>query len=297
MRLVISGANGFLGKNLVNHIAHEEFEFVRLLDIHYPDENTNLKCKYDRHAIDLSSPDLSDLITSNDVVIHLAWRSNPAVTGADVNTESELNWIPSSNLIDVCVQKNAKLIFISSGGVVYGKSMYLPIDEDHPTNPISAYGEVKLRVEKMILRKNQETGLQYVILRPSNLYGPGFSTKKGLGVIGHWVEKIRDNESIQIIGDGEQVRDFIHVDDLSRAILKCLTIENEIFNVGTGDGVSLNQLKSLFESAIGKEIEVVRTDSRSFDVNQNVLSVKKIKRLTSWRPKIDLIKGIKDLIA
>lgn len=297
MRLVITGASGFLGKNLIKHVSSNDVDFVRLLDLSTQEIQSDLEFEFDSHSIDLANSELDELISEGDTVIHLAWRSNPAVTGADIQAELDLNWQPTKNLIDICARKGAKLIFISSGGTVYGKSVYSPMDEEHETNPISAYGQVKLKVEEEILKQHKESGLKYLILRPSNLYGPGFSIDKGLGVIGHWVRMIKEEKSLLIVGDGEQVRDYIHVDDLCNAIMSCLNVDNEIFNIGTGEGVSLNQLKEIFEEVVGRQINSEFLDSRTFDVLDNTLSIDKIQKTTGWNPSISLQDGIKNLLS
>lgn len=296
-KIIITGANGFLGKNLLNHLSDFGISSARLLDIHSMKADPSLSVHYDQFTLDLADKSLGKLIDTDDVAIHLAWRSNPAVTGSDVDVEMELNWEASKNLIEACASKNAKLVFISSGGTVYGKQQYLPIDEIHPTKPVSAYGEVKLRVEKEIEEKGSRDQLKYVILRPSNLYGPGFSLKKGLGVIGHWVEMIREGKPIQMVGQGELVRDFIHIDDLCKGILSCLELENETLNIGSGKGVSLKELSLIFESLIQKPLEIKHLEDRNFDVDTNVLSIDKIQQLTGWSPTISLEEGIRRLLA
>lgn len=295
MRLVITGANGFLGKNLIQHVDGLGFSFVRLLDIH-PVEEIDMAIDYDTYAIDLADPSLENLIQENDVVIHLAWRSNPAITGGDVEAESELNWPASENLINVCTRKKAKLVFASSGGTVYGHPDEVPTKETHPTNPISAYGKVKLEVEKAIMKAHKGYGLQYLILRPSNLYGPGFNLKKGLGVIGHWVDTIKQGNSLKMVGDGQLTRDFIHVNDLCQGIMTALKVENEILNLGTGEGVSLNDLKQTFEKILGRTLPVVHLEDRKHDVEVNVLAIEKMRKLTNWTPKIKLEEGIRKLL-
>lgn len=282
-----------MGKNLVRNLSGK-IEFARLLDVNEVVLPKHINS--DSFLLDLASLEVAEMIDENDVVIHLAWRSNPSLTGSDVEAERKLNWGASKNLIDICTKKKAKLLFISSGGTVYGRPAYTPIDEKHPLAPISAYGKVKLEVEEEILRSSEKEGLKYVILRPSNLYGPGFSTDKGLGVIGHWVRQIKESQPLRIVGDGEQVRDFIHVDELSDAIMHCIDLENEILNVGTGTGISLNHLRKIFEEVIGYQIEVIRLEERDFDVANNVLSIEHIRQITSWKPHILLSKGIAELM-
>ncbi|WP_436517822.1 NAD-dependent epimerase/dehydratase family protein [Ekhidna sp. To15] len=294
--VLITGANGFLGKSLLTHLADFEISSVKLLDIHPILEDLSSDIGSEQYVLDLADQKLADCVDSKDVIIHTAWRSNPSVTGEDIEAEMELNWAASKNLIDVCIEKKAKLIFISSGGTVYGRPEYLPIDEIHPTNPVSAYGAVKLKVEEAIKEASVKSGMQYVILRPSNLYGPGFSLKKGLGVIGHWVDMIQHKQPIKMVGKGELVRDFIHIDDLCKGILSCMSVENETLNMGSGKGTSLDELRIIFEELIHRPLDIIRLEDRDFDVKTNVLSIDKIQKLTAWYPRITLSQGIKRLL-
>lgn len=295
-KIIITGANGFLGKNLVNHLSAFNVNAVTLLDINPIAIDLQAELNVEMFVLDLATDSLALHIDKDDTVIHLAWRSNPSITGSDVDAEMELNWKASQNLINVCSRKKAKLIFISSGGTVYGKPSYTPIDETHPTNPISAYGQVKLKVEQSIKEARAKNGLKYVILRPSNLYGPGFNLEKGLGVIGHWVEMIRTGKPIQMVGEGNLTRDFIHIDDLCKGILNCLKLENETLNLGSGTGVSLKELSGVFENLIQRQLEIIHLEDRKFDVETNVLAISKVQKLTNWTSEISLAKGIASLL-
>ncbi|MEQ8905495.1 NAD-dependent epimerase/dehydratase family protein [Ekhidna sp.] len=297
-KIIITGANGFLGKNLINHLSDFGIRSAALLDIHSTEIESDQHINLIQHKIDLASDSgaLNDLVEEGDKVIHLAWKSNPAVTGADIEAEKQLNWEASKNVIDVCTNKNAKMIFISSGGTVYGEPEYLPIDEEHPTNPISAYGIIKLKVEQAIREASVQNGLQFVILRPSNLYGQGFSLKKGLGVIGHWVDMIKNNQPIKMVGEGVLTRDFIHVDDLCKGILNCINLNNETLNLGTGKGISLKELSVIFEKLIDRPLDIIHLEDRNFDVDTNILSVKKVQKLTGWKPLVSIEVGIDQLL-
>lgn len=295
-KIIITGANGFVGKNLSKHLSDFGIKAVKLFDIHPIEINQSFGLNLQYHSLDLSDGSLYQHIEEDDIVIHLAWRSNPSVTGEDIHAEMELNWDASENLINVCSSNKAKLVFISTGGAIYGRPEYLPLDEVHPTNPVSAYGVVKLKVEEAIKEASVKSGMKYVILRPSNAYGPGFSTEKGLGVIGHWVERIKKQEPIKMVGRGELVRDYIHIDDLCRGILSCIELEQQILNLGTGVPTSLLDLSRLFREIADHPIQVINLENRIFDVTTNVLSIDKIQKLTNWVPLIPLQRGISDLL-
>lgn len=255
------------------------------------------KTVFDHYQIDLGKESVEKYVDQGDTVIHLAWRSNPAVTGEDVEEEMALNWPAFNDLVTVCAKKHAKIVFVSSGGTIYGKPNYIPIDEGHPKNPISAYGKVKLKAEDAIREAHKRHGLSYVIVRPSNLYGPGFSLDKGLGVIGHWVEMVKHNQPLKMIGAGLQTRDFIHVEDLCNGLLSSIHLQNETINLGSGIGISLKELSGLFQELSEEALEIIHLEDRNFDVDTNVLSIEKVSELTGWKPAISLKEGISRLLS
>jgi UDP-glucose 4-epimerase len=190
-----------------------------------------------------------------------------------------------------------KLIFLSSGGTIYGESESKLINEEEKLKPQNYYGFSKLLIEHYIQLQSRINNLKYVIARPSNPYGMGQKIHSKQGLIAVALGKIINNEAIDIWGDGSVIRDYLHVSDLSLAILNILNNDRwgEIYNIGSGVGISVNNLLHLIEKTIDKKININYFESRFIDVHSNVLDISKIKKETGWTPQIKLDAGIKDL--
>jgi UDP-glucose 4-epimerase len=169
----------------------------------------------------------------------------------------------------------------------------LPITEDHPTNPISSYGVVKLAVEKYILMYQVLYGIAPVILRPSNPYGPRQGTSGIQGVVAAFLSRLKRGEPITIWGDGSTVRDYIHVSDLvALAVLAARSSETGLFNVGSGKGHSLNDIIETISRVIGIQPVVEHELGRDFDVRQIVLDATLAERKFGWKPVVSLDEGL-----
>lgn len=295
-RVIVTGASGFIGRHIVKKIKDTGYEVIGIT-------KTSSKNKLDIdkvYKIGLSDQEeLNNVLQTNDIVLHLAWSSVPS--SSESNSEEDvISNIPASlNFIEACTRnKVSHFIFLSSGGTIYGNAEYLPIDEKHPTKPISPYGIDKLMVEKYLHMYSHRFGLPFTILRPSNVYGPNYRLDKGQGVVGYWLESIYKNEPIDIIKGGDIIRDYLHVDDLAELIRIVIAqpIGNQIFNVGTSVGTSLFELLEIIQNLTNREIKLSEVPKRKFDVDTNILSFDKLKKQLNWQPKVDLVEGIKRLV-
>jgi UDP-glucose 4-epimerase len=196
--------------------------------------------------------------------------------------------------MQVCVKaKVAKVVFISSGGTVYGVPHTLPVKEVHAKNPISSYGIVKLAIEKYFHLFHHLYGLSYTILRPANPYGIRQNPKGEQGVVAVFFGCAVRGLPITVWGDGEVVRDYFFVNDLARAAVRAaiLQTEFEIFNIGSGVGVSLNGLLEVMEHVVGKSLQVVHLPARPFDVPKLILDVSLAKKVLEWEAQTSLEDG------
>jgi UDP-glucose 4-epimerase len=238
---------------------------------------------------------LKKVMNESDVVFHLIGTTLPKSSNEHMVYDIESNLIGSLRLLQVARAVGVrKIIFISSGGTVYGRPNYLPIDESHPTNPIVSYGIIKLAIEKYILMYRQLYDLQAIILRVSNPYGERQRIETAQGAVGVFLKRALAGEPIEIWGDGTTTRDYIHVRDVATAFTKALIYEgpHQIFNVSTSLGTSLNDLVKLIQETVSRPVQVKYRDSRVFDVPANVLDNSLIKQEFGWSPQIDLRKGI-----
>ena len=296
--LVIGGA-GFIGAELVKVLANSG-RSITVLDFNelsikpLPSNVKFIKGDYSDKKI------LDTLITSDVDVIHLAFASNPNTYSDNLLFDLNQNISHLVDLLSISAARGSLFVFISSGGAVYGEANYLPIDELHPTRPISAYGIIKLTIENLIHLYSVTQGLRYICIRPSNAYGVGQKPFSGQGFISTFIGMVMRGEPVSIYGIGDKVRDYIYVTDLAEAIEKIINsgVINETYNVGSGVGLSnidvVNAARPLLNS-MGFEVNVKYLPSRLFDVRNNVLDSSKLIEQTGWKQKIQLIDGLNEV--
>lgn len=295
MRVLVTGGNGFIGMHCVDAL-HAAGWQVRVLDL-FERRFGALPAGVEYIKGDLSNDyTVREALVGVDQVLHLAWASIHEVATRDPLTDIVANLIPSVRLINEAHLAGVqRFIFLSSGGTVYGPAQYLPIDENHPTNPISAYGITKLAVEKYLSLYYQLHGLEYFILRPSVPYGPGQDPRRRQGAINVFLYRLAQNLPIEIWGDGSIVRDYFYIDDLSAALSAVMTIPittSRIFNLGGGKGYTLHELLVVLQEATGKKALVQYMPARQFDVPELILDITLAKKNLSWTPETPLHSGV-----
>jgi UDP-glucose 4-epimerase len=296
MRAVIVGGNGFIGSHLVDALLADGWQ-VLVYD-RAPERYRPPVAGVEYVLEDLGNiAMLASVLPQADVVFHLASTTIPKSSHDAPVFDIRSNLIHSVRLLELCVKSQVgKVVFLSSGGTVYGIPEFLPIDEGHATNPISAHGIVKLAIEKYLFLFKHLYGMSYVILRPSNPYGRRQNPAGNQGAVSVFLGSIARGLPITIWGDGEITRDFFHVSDLAQACLIAATSEtvDSVFNIGSGQGTTLNQLLELIESIVQKTFRVVQLPARPFDVPKLVLDVRKAHAGLDWTPKVSLEEGILD---
>lgn len=300
MNILITGGFGFIGKNLLYHFLNSQtqHDITVISRSEKPIDSNFAKIKHIKGSysdVGLLKSSLKEI----DLVIHLAYSSVPEDSSLNPIEDIKTNVVGTVNLLNSMVEQNVKkIIFLSSGGTVYGVTPKIPIDENYPENPISAYGVSKLAIEKYISFFHNLHDIHYCILRASNAYGIGQSKNKNQGVIPVWVERIINGEPINIIGDGSTVRDYIHIDDVCSAIKLCAenNLKNNIYNIGTCVETSLNEIVSLIEKKSGHKSSQHKISARKYDVPYNVLRYNKIHMDLGWKPKISIREGIESVV-
>lgn len=294
MKVVILGGGGFLGKALLERLISEQFEIV-VFDKALPNFSKS------HEKIEWIVGDFSNIqhveksIQNADVIVHLISTILPKGIDANLVGDLQNNVTPTLQLLDKAIKhKVKKVIFVSSGGTVYGEPIYLPIDEKHPTNPLSSYAVTKLMIEKYLLLYHSMLGLNVKILRVTNPYGEYQRTDRAQGAIGIFLSKALCGQPINIWGDGSVIRDYIYVHDVADALNKSISYEGteSIFNISSGVGTSLNELAQLIEKITGFQISKNYLQERNFDVHANVLSNKLAREELGWMPNTSLIEGV-----
>ena len=207
----------------------------------------------------------------------------------------ESNLLGTIRLLDHAVKSGLKkIIFVSSGGTVYGKPLQTPIPETHPTNPLCSYGINKLSIEKYLGLYHELYGLDYTVLRMSNPFGERQRTDASQGAVAVFLGKAIRGETIEIWGDGSVVRDYVYIHDVILALLAALdcSCEEHVFNIGSGKGVSLNELLDSIENITLYPTRRRYVKSRLFDVPDNVLDIDRAVSLLDWSPQISFEDGL-----
>jgi UDP-glucose 4-epimerase len=237
------------------------------------------------------------LATGFDCVVHLASSTVPSSSNADKPMDVRVNLLEAIPLLDACVaHKVGKFIFASSGGTVYGVPKHLPIREDDPTDPICSYGIIKLAFEKYLHLYHQLHGLDYVVLRISNPYGPRQDPAHVQGVVSVFAGKLLSGAPITIFGTGQVVRDFIYVGDLARLFYAASASQvTGTFNAGSGLGISISEILAIMIAQFGVMPQITRLPNRACDVPATVLSCEKAKATFGWKPQVSIERGIRGL--
>ena len=299
MKILLLGAAGFIGTNLLLKLSRDFDDHITGVDkdINYFNPISNIVAK---NVSFIESPltndiDFDKLIEGCDIVYHLVSTTVPATSNQQISQESVANVIFSANLLDACVRCNVKkVVFLSSGGAVYGKEVDCPLKEKTATNPISSYGVQKISIEKLLYLYRYLYGLDYRIIRLANPYGP-YQRPNGIqGAVTTFTYKALKGEEIVVYGDGSVVRDFIYIDDAIRGIIKIVDGENKhhTFNLGCGYGTSIKQLINIISSTLNVELKVTYKEARKVDVPVNYLDIKKKKKYYGALNPISLQEGI-----
>ncbi len=231
-----------------------------------------------------------------EIVFHLLGNTNPELSNKNPIADLEVNTLPSVHLLGLCrATRVRKIVFVSSGGTVYGMPAVIPIREDAATNPISAYGISKLMIEKYLQLFARLDGPSAVILRVANPFGPFQSPFRGQGLVAALIEAIIAKRPLEIWGDGSVVRDYFYISDLSEAIICASLYEGKelVFNIGSGIGLSVSKVIDTICQTLGCcAPETSFNINRQADVPINVLDITLAKYELGWSPRTTWSEGL-----
>lgn len=233
-----------------------------------------------------------------DEVVDLAYDTVPKSSFEDPVNDVIGNLPAAVRLLSLSSRsKLRRVLMVSSGGTVYGNAAYLPIDESHPTDPISPYGITKLAIEKYALMFHKHEGLPAVIVRPGNPYGPDQLGGLGQGFIGTAMFATLRRQPVKIFGERGTIRDYIYIEDLVEGLLAALEHGEVggVYNIGTGIGLDNRAMLDAFELVVrpyGFSVDVEVYPSRSFDVFANVLNSNRLTEVSGWTPKMSFESGL-----
>jgi len=297
MKIVIFGGGGFIGSAILDRLLQDGHE-LRIFERPRvaPFRVFNEQEKVEWVAGDLQSThDVHDALVGVDAVFHLVSTTLPKNSNDDPIYDVQSNVVASLQLLNAMVAQNIpKIVFISSGGTVYGNPVYLPIDEKHPTDPLVSYGITKLAIEKYLHIYERMHGIKAITLRVANPYGERQRIETAQGAVGVFLHHALKGIPIEIWGDGSVTRDYIHMSDVAEAFVRALEYagSQNVFNISSGHGTSLNELMGMIETTIGKPIQRRYLPGRPFDVPVSVLSNDLAREALQWAPLITMHEGI-----
>ncbi len=302
LRVLVLGGAGFIGQHLCRALL-ESGVFVRCFDLGKPPSGSialglENEAEWLTGSID-DSARIVEALDGIDFVFHLVSTTIPETSNRDLPGDLTSNVLPTLAILEAIRRSPVKkIIFISSGGTVYGIPRVLPIPESHPTNPICGYGVHKLAIEKYLYYYHHAFGLDYRVLRLGNPYGVVQISDRPQGAIGKFVYKALREEHIEVWGDGSVVRDYVYIEDAIEAFILAMRHDGNtrLFNVGSGTGHSLLQILGVIADTAGVEIDVEFKPARQVDVPANVLDIGLIRSELGWVPKTDLAAGIRLMV-
>jgi UDP-glucose 4-epimerase len=302
MRCTIFGGGGFIGSAIVDRLLRDGHQ-LRIFERPRVDPYRKF---LDSEKVDwvtgdlLSVHDVGAAIDGSDAVIHLVSTTLPKSSNDDPIYDVQTNLVATLQLLNAMVAKKVgKIIFISSGGTIYGRPRYVPVDEAHPTDPEVSYGIVKLAIEKYLLMYERQHGIKTAILRVTNPFGERQRIETAQGAVGAFLHRALRGEPIEIWGDGSVTRDYVYIGDVVQAFASALTYSGtqSVFNISSGVGTSLNELIALLEKLLGRPIERRYFPGRTIDVPVNVLDNDLARRELGWEPRISLYAGLEKTAA
>jgi len=293
MRIVVAGGNGFIGSHFVAAAVSKGHKVTVVGHRASPVVPHGRTFEFLPGGL-LALSEAPELLARTDIVCHFASNSIPASSNENPAADIEDNLVGTVRLLEAMRKTGSRrLLFLSSGGAIYGRPQTTPINEDHPLNPMSSYGVVKLAIEKYLRMYQENYGFSPIVIRLANPYGPGQTNLGQLGAVNTFLHLALNGEIATLWGDGSTVRDFVYVSDVTSLMLAA--VESEVtgtFNCGAGVGTSLLALIALIEKTTGKVLQKQFGQPRPFDPPEVVLDVTRARETFGWQPRVPLAEGI-----
>ena len=294
MKVLVTGGAGFIGSHVVDAFVGAGHDVVVVDDLS-SGRKENLNRKAVLRQVDIRSGELEQVFIEEhpDVVSHQAAKANVRESMEKPMLYADVNILGSLNLLEICRRHGVKkFIYASTGGACYGEPQYLPVDEDHPVNPLDPYGASKHHVEHYLHLYWLNYKLPYTILRYPNVYGPRQDPLGEAGVVAIFTGKMLKGEQAVINGSGEQERDFVYVGDVARANLLAVDAPTGIYNIGSGAGTNINTIFAEIKRATGYRDEAVHGAAKLGEVCKIYLNADKANNELGWQPAVSLADGM-----
>ena len=295
MKILVTGGAGFIGSHLVDRLVQEGHEVV-VVDNLSTGKRRNLNRAAEFYKRDVHGSRVEGVFRRERpvVLIHLAAQMNIRRSVEDPMFDAQVNILGTLNVLDQAVRYGTrKVIFASSGGAIYGEQDVFPAPESHATRPLSPYGISKLAGEYYLAYYQRVSGIQYVSLRFSNVYGPRQDPYGEAGVVAIFTQKMLAGEQPIINGNGRQTRDFIYVDDVVEAQMAVLGRDIQgIYNVGTAHETSVNELFGKLVGLTKSGCKQLYGPSKKGEQARSVVDASKLRQELGWEPRVSMDEGL-----
>jgi UDP-glucose 4-epimerase len=298
-KILVTGGAGFIGSTLVDQLVSLGHEVVVIDDLSSGKKAyLNPAAKF--YRVSISSSKIAKIFRREkfSVVYHLAAQMEVARSMIDPLFDNDINVRGGFNILDNCHKFGVqKIIFASTGGAIYGDAEKIPTPETYPAYPVSFYGIHKLTFEKYLNCYYQIYGLDYIILRFANVYGPRQFKGGEAGVVSIFIDNAVSGAVSVQYGDGRQTRDFVYVDDVVRALVRAQEVNyhGEV-NIASGRETSVLETKKYIEEALGSPLKIREEAGRPGEQRRSCLAIGRAKEILGWEPQVDFAAGIKKTI-
>ena len=301
MKVLVTGGAGFIGSHVVDHLIESGHD-VAVVDDLSTGRRTNLNPKARFYQADIRSPELREVFAAEhpEVISHHAAQMDVRRSMAEPIFDADVNILGSIKLAELCREFGVrKVIHISSGGAAYGEPTRLPCKEDDQVQPVCFYGASKYIFELYLYIYKQSFGLDYTVLRYPNVYGPRQDPHGEAGVVAIFSGQMMADKPVTINGDGEQVRDFVYVEDCARANLMALSTDhpNMVYNLGFGRGTTVNEIFDTLKKVTAYRSSANYGPAKLGETRCIYLDANKARQLLGWEPAVDLANGLERTVA
>lgn len=295
MKVMVTGGAGFIGSHLVDRLIQEGHEAVVVDNLSTGKrKHVNRAARF--YKLDVQSPRLERVFRKErpSVLMHLAAQMDIRRSVEDPIFDAQSNILGTINVLEQAVRHGSrKVVFASSGGAIYGEQEVFPAPESHPTRPLSPYGISKLAGEFYLAYYQQYSGIQYVSLRYSNVYGPRQDPHGEAGVVAIFTQKMLSGEQPIVNGTGRQTRDFVFVEDVVDAHLAVMGKDVQgCYNVGVGEETSINELFGMLADLTKSGSKQVHGPAKKGEQARSVVDSTKLRQELGWEPRTPLSEGL-----
>ncbi len=299
MKILVTGGAGFIGSHIVDQLvaAGHDVAVVDNLWDHGGGKENNLNPKAKFYRADITDETALTQIFDEvkpEIVSHQAAQASVAISTQNPQLDARVNILGLLNVLTNCTRVGVKKIIFASSGATYGTPVRNPVDEEVPQRPESPYGITKMTTEYYLRYWHEANGLDFTALRYGNVYGPRQDPNGEAGVIAIFAKRFLNNEGVRIDWDGEQRKDYVYVEDVAHANVLALEHgNNDIFCIGAGNPVSVNEIYDLLAKITGNKPEITRAPKRPGDIYLTYFNSSKAERILGWKPQANFEEGVR----